>query len=94
MLIYKTLGPNAQEEFSKTWGVGYALNNASEWQVREWRGRRGAPSCWSAPADASFLLRRDGQDVAITAVQTAVVLVLLDLLRITRNAPWLEEQGT
>jgi hypothetical protein len=33
------------------------------------------------------------QDVAITAVQTAVVLVLLDLLRITRNAPWLEEQG-
>jgi hypothetical protein len=33
------------------------------------------------------------EDVAKTAAQTAVVLVLLDLLRITRNAPWLEEQG-
>ena len=33
MLIYKTLGPSAQEEFAKTWGVGYALNNASEWRA-------------------------------------------------------------
>jgi hypothetical protein len=27
ILIYKQLGAGAQEEFSKTWGVGYALNN-------------------------------------------------------------------
>ncbi len=32
MLIYKQLGANAQEEFAKTWGIGYALDNASEWQ--------------------------------------------------------------
>jgi hypothetical protein len=31
--------------------------------------------------------------VAKTAAQTAVVLVLLDLLRLTRNADWFEEHG-
>jgi hypothetical protein len=36
MLIYKQLGPSAEEEFANTWGIGYALDNVSEWQVREW----------------------------------------------------------
>jgi hypothetical protein len=36
MLIYRQLGDKAQQEFAKTWGVGYALNNASEWQEARW----------------------------------------------------------
>jgi hypothetical protein len=64
MLIYRQLGANAQDEFAKTWGVGFALNNASEWQ-----------------------------DVAITAAKAAVLLVILDMLRVTRNRPWLESHG-
>ncbi len=64
MLIYRQLGSSAQEEFSKTWGVGYAINNASEWQ-----------------------------DVAKTAVQAAIVLVVLDFLRLTKNSSWFEEHG-
>ncbi len=64
ILVYRTLGDSAQQEFAKTWGVGYALNNATEWQ-----------------------------DVAKTAVQAALVLVVLDLLRITRNLNWFEEHG-
>ena len=62
MLIYRQLGDKAQEEFAKTWGVGYALNNASEWQ-----------------------------DVLKTAAQTALVLVILDMLRVTKDTPWFEE---
>ena len=64
MLIYRQLGSSAQEEFAKTWGVGYAINNASEWQ-----------------------------DVAKTAVQAALVLVVLDFLRLTKNSSWFEEHG-
>jgi hypothetical protein len=64
MLIYKQLGASAQEEFSKTWGIGYALNSASEWQ-----------------------------EVAKTAAQAALLIVLLDLLRITRNGDWFSEHG-
>ena len=62
MLIYKTLGDSAQEEFAKTWGVGYALDNASEWQ-----------------------------EVFKTAAKTALILVVLDLLRLSKNADWFEE---
>ena len=61
MLIYRQLGDKAQQEFAKTWGVGYALNNASEWQ-----------------------------EVFKTAAKTAVILVILDLLRVTKDAPWFE----
>jgi hypothetical protein len=64
MLIYKQLGAAAQEEFANSWGIGFALNNASEWQ-----------------------------EVAKTAAQTAIVLVVLDVLRITRNADWFAEHG-
>ena len=49
-------------EFTKTWGVGYALNNASEWQ-----------------------------EVFKTAVKTALLIVVLDALRVTRNSDWFEE---
>jgi hypothetical protein len=45
----------------QTWGVGYALNNASEWQ-----------------------------EVFKTAAKTALILVILDLLRVTKDAPWFE----
>jgi len=84
MLIYKTLGDSAQKEFAKvrpfvercrfllstcsdalglaqTWGVGYSLNNISEWQ-----------------------------EVFKTAAKTALVLVVLDLLRVTKDRPWFE----
>ena len=84
MLIYKQLGPAAEQEFAKvrpcfdtsvhaflgthafaaarpaqTWGVGYALDNASEWQ-----------------------------DVLKTAVQAALVVVVLDALRLSRSSSW------
>ena len=63
-LIYKQLGPDAEQQFASQWGVGYALDNASQWQ-----------------------------DVAKTAVKTALILVVLDLLRITRDRPWFEEHA-
>lgn len=63
MLIYRQLGPDAQAEFSKSWGIGYGLNNASEWQ-----------------------------DVAVTAFKAALLIVVLDALRLTKNASWFEEQ--
>ena len=62
MLIYRQLGSGAQSEFSKTWGIGYALDNASEWR-----------------------------EVCIEALKTAVILVVLDALRFTKNADWFEE---
>jgi hypothetical protein len=49
---------------AQTWGVGYALNNASEWQ-----------------------------DVAITACKAALLIVILDAMRLTKNASWFEEHG-
>ena len=64
MLIYRNLGANAQNEFSKTWGIGYGMNSATEWQ-----------------------------DVAITAVKAALLIVILDALRVTKNSSWFEEHG-
>ena len=64
MIIYKNLGPEAQNSFSQTWGVSYALDNCSEWQ-----------------------------DVAIEACKVALILVVLDLLRFTKDRPWFEEHG-
>ena len=61
-LIYRQLGPSAESEFAKTWGIGFALDNATEWQ-----------------------------DVLQTAVQTALVVVILDALRLSRSATWFEE---
>ena len=62
MLIYRQLGPDAQAEFAKSWGIGYGLNNASEWQ-----------------------------DVAVTAFKAALLIVVLDALRLTKNSSWFEE---
>lgn len=61
MLIYKTLGSDAQSQFAQTWGIGYGMDNATEWQ-----------------------------EVFKTALKTAVVLVILDLLRLSKNATWFE----
>jgi len=62
MLIYRNLGPEAQEQFSQTWGVGYALDNVQQWR-----------------------------DVCKEAVKAALLLVILDLLRVTTNRAWFEE---
>jgi hypothetical protein len=61
MIIYRSLGKDAEVKFSQTFGIGYALDQASEWK-----------------------------DVFTTAFKAAVLLVFLDMLRITRNMPWLE----
>ena len=61
MIIYRQLGKNAEQQFSKTFGIGYALDQLSQWQ-----------------------------DVFTTALKAAFLVVLLDMLRITRNMPWLE----
>ena len=65
MIIYKNLGPEAQNSFSQTWGVSYALDNCSEWQ-----------------------------DVAIEACKVALILVILDLLRFTKDRPWFEVRAS
>jgi hypothetical protein len=62
MLVYKQLGPSAEGEFAKTWGIGFGLDNASEWR-----------------------------DVLQTAVQAALVVVVLDALRWTSSEKWFEE---
>jgi hypothetical protein len=62
MLVYQQLGPSAEGEFAKTWGIGFALDNVSEWR-----------------------------DVLLTAVQTALVVVVLDALRWTTSAKWFEQ---
>ena len=46
---------------AQTWGVGYGLKSASEWQ-----------------------------EVFKTAAKTAVILVILDMLRVTKDVPWFE----
>ena len=81
MIIYKNLGPEAQSSFSQTWGVSYALDNCTEWQDVRGRG----PPC-AAPA-AHTAAR---PQVAIEACKVALVLVVLDLLRITKDRPWFE----
>ena len=63
MLIYRCLGDSAQQEFATTWGIGYGLHNATEWQ-----------------------------EVLKTALKTALILVILDMLRVTKDAPWFEER--
>ena len=86
MLIYKTLGANAQNEFAKTWGVGYALNNVRCASARAgWR---------AAPADARRAPQAsEWQDVAVTACKAALLIVILDALRLTKNSSWFEEHG-
>ena len=49
---------------AQTWGIGYGMDNATEWQ-----------------------------EVLKTAAKTALILVILDLLRLTKNASWFEEHG-
>jgi hypothetical protein len=82
MIIYKNLGPEAQSSFSQTWGVSYALDNCTEWQdVR-------APSACALRQLLTRALLRP--QVAIEAGKVALVLVILDLLRITKDRPWFE----
>ena len=61
MIIYRQLGKGAETQFSTTFGIGYAMDQASEWQ-----------------------------GVFTTAFKAAFLVILLDMLRITRNMPWLE----
>ena len=32
MLIYKLLGDQAQSEFTRSWGISYGMNAATEWK--------------------------------------------------------------
>ena len=64
MLIYRTLGADAEQQFAQTWGIGYGMDNATEWQ-----------------------------EVFKTALQTALVLVVLDMFRLSKNSSWFEEHG-
>ena len=32
LLIYNTLGPKAEKEFTKSWGISYAMDNATQWK--------------------------------------------------------------
>ena len=59
MIIYRQLGKGAEIQFSNTFGIGYALDQAAEWR-----------------------------DVFTTAFKAAFLVILLDVLRVTRNMPW------
>ena len=87
MLIYRNLGDKAQEEFAKTWGCVAARGWADVTAVR-------------ALALTDSRLRSIGygmdnatewQEVLKTAAKTALILVILDLLRLSKNASWFEE---
>jgi hypothetical protein len=32
LLIYNTLGASAEQQFTRSWGISYAMDNATEWQ--------------------------------------------------------------
>ena len=34
-IIYSLLGKSAEQSFSTTWGISYAMDNASQWQARK-----------------------------------------------------------
>jgi hypothetical protein len=61
MIIYRQLGDAAQQEFARTWGLGFALDNVTQFK-----------------------------DVAISALQAAVVVVVLEELHIISNRQWFE----
>ena len=86
MLIYRQLGPDAQNEFAKTWGVGYGLNNVRTASIP----RCAAPGT-DALAAARLLQASEWQDVAITAFKAALLIVVLNALRLTKNQSWFEE---
>ena len=86
MLIYTNLGSDAQTEFSKTWGIGYALDNV-RYTCCSASARRPEPPLRQLRHVTARTQASEWQDVIKTAVQAALVLVILDLLRITRCAP-------
>lgn len=61
ILMYRSLGDDAEKQFTAQWGVGFGLDQASEWK-----------------------------DIAQTALKVALVMVVLDVLRLSRNNRWLE----
>ena len=82
MLIYTLLGKNAEQEFTKTWGCVAARCVL--------HGR---------PAFADLHVRSVGyamnnctewQEVFKTAAKAALLIVILDALRVTRNSDWFE----
>ena len=84
-LIYRQLGPSAEQEFSKTWGVGYALDNVRSCACV----RLAHVRCAEAAAGAQQA--SEWQEVLKTAIKAALILVILDMLRITKDRPWFEE---
>ena len=82
MIIYKNLGAEAQAAFSQTWGVSYALDNCSEWQdVLIGVQARASQACelFDTPrAEAS---------------KVALILIVLDVLHITKDRQWFEARG-
>jgi hypothetical protein len=82
MLIYKQLGADAESEFSSQWGIGYAMDSVRHVFSAQHPQRTRATLALRrliARAQAS-----EWQEVLKTAVKAALILVLLDLLRITR----------
>jgi hypothetical protein len=83
-LIYKQLGPGAEEKFSSQWGVGYAMDSCTEWQ-----------EVAKTAVKAALILVRAVTERCARAVSVSRrhLQVVLDLLRITRDRPWFEQHG-
>ena len=88
MIIYKNLGPEAQNSFSQTCVPCFpdvsllprhAYSRAFPLVHRRWGVSYALDNC------------SEWQDVAIEACKVALILVVLDLLRITKDRPWFEE---
>ena len=67
-LIYRQLGPSAEQEFSKTWGVGYALDNVRSCALACVPARCAEPETGAQQAS-------EWQEVLKTAVKAALILV-------------------
>ena len=81
----KQLGDSAQSSFAQAWGTGYALDNV--------RSSCASAACAPCGAEVGAPQASEWQDVFKTALKAVLLLVILDLLRITKDGPWFEQHG-
>ena len=90
MLIYTNLGEGAETSFTQSWGIGYGA------PPRCWRGNGAGAAGGAARADAppaapAMDNASEWRDIFTEAAKVSLILVILDLLRVSRDASWFEE---
>lgn len=93
LLIYTQLGKNAETSFTQSWGC----DSFSLWRPLLLPRGAAAPVLTSHPSVRLYSVScamnnvSEWQDVATTAFKAALLIVVLDALRLTRNSSWFEE---